>query len=491
VLYSQYSDVSHTCLHLYLYSMISSDRVRYQYLANRDIAFSSATLGTHYERRPSSSHCVEQSNKIRNCHVSSYAAKAMSSVPLKLDTLPAEIIKRIASWAPCESVLALLRVNRRLYRECNDHVVFKNVIMNRSGIGSEPVWDISFLSGNTSASDCARFALADALAWKLVARCRFEESEDNSNRDSDHEKLGVSLWGPQLVALHHPFIKDPAVYPASLDLHFKAGITDWQHSLEDIAGGNLCVTANILHHEFLLKEPESPSLFHRLEEDWINLIQSSEDAEERPTTAILSCSLIRSFCGLPLKVLLPVPTKIPFSSFTPEEFLLPFAGQFFRSPETSYLKTMTSKEFLEDGEWVGFFGHSTRLEHPSWAAPLVDIRFTTSPHAPSAQEGEQSTDDSSDTDSIPEGVEVLNLEFHGAIVEDLEPEAQRLYFKLSGQIRSTGRIDMVWTGEHTQPYDWNSWMTPYGMVGFWGTNNSDHGPVWIWKKAWTASESSD
>jgi hypothetical protein len=274
------------------------------------------------------------------------------------------------------------------------------------------------------------------------------------------------------------------VYPANLDVEFKSGITDWNHNLEAIAGGNFCLTANVLHSA---NEDHDGLWFDRLEENWVELIERSEDAAERPTTAILSCSLIRSFYFTPMKDILPVPTKIPFSSFVPEEFLLPFAGQFFRSPETSYLKTMTSREFLEDGEWVGFFGHSTRLDNPSWAAPLVDIRFTTSVHEPeqAPAQGGQSTDASTDTDSTSEGVEILDIEFNGAIVEDLEPEAQRMSFKLSGQIRSSGRIDMVWTGEVAQPYEWNSWMTPFGMVGFWGTNNSDHGPVWIWKKAWT------
>ncbi len=150
--------------------------------------------------------------------------------------------------------------------------------------------------------------------------------------DVDEEMLGLSLWAPQLIALHHPFVADPAVYPASLDVAFKSGITDWEHNLEDIAGGNFCVTANILQCGFFANETDNSTWFDRLEKDWMELIERSEDAEERPITAILSSSLLRSFYFTPMKAILPCQRKFHSPRSYQESFFCLLRGSFFVRP---------------------------------------------------------------------------------------------------------------------------------------------------------------
>ncbi|KAF2874723.1 hypothetical protein BDV95DRAFT_563481 [Massariosphaeria phaeospora] len=51
---------------------------------------------------------------------------AMSDAALKLDTLPTELLHRIASYLPCSSILPLCFTSRILYSSCYDKIVFKH-----------------------------------------------------------------------------------------------------------------------------------------------------------------------------------------------------------------------------------------------------------------------------------------------------------------------------------------------------------------------------
>ena len=119
----------------------------------------------------------------------------MLSKPLKLDSLPVEIIRRIAAFGPCESALALLKVNRVLYQACNDRLVFKSIIDNGNGPSREmPVWQCTALSLQSPISYWARYALADSklahMPWHII-------------RDGVDivDKL-VTTGAPQLMASH-------------------------------------------------------------------------------------------------------------------------------------------------------------------------------------------------------------------------------------------------------------------------------------------------
>ena len=57
----------------------------------------------------------------------------MATPPLALDSLPVEIIRRIAMFASFESVYALLKVNHKLYKSCYDPIVFRAICKNRNG----------------------------------------------------------------------------------------------------------------------------------------------------------------------------------------------------------------------------------------------------------------------------------------------------------------------------------------------------------------------
>jgi hypothetical protein len=130
---------------------------------------------------------------------------------LKLDSLPTELIQRIALFSSCEDVVALVKVNRRLHEACSHHSVFRAILENGQSQQVQGPWDLTFLTGNTSASDWARFALADARAWswlKIQKSLFLEFNLDTYNKSQKTlEALHRELvhWAPQLAALHHPF----------------------------------------------------------------------------------------------------------------------------------------------------------------------------------------------------------------------------------------------------------------------------------------------
>ncbi|KAH8655019.1 hypothetical protein BGZ60DRAFT_152107 [Tricladium varicosporioides] len=161
---------------------------------------------------------------------------------MDIQSLPLEIIKRIASFVPCDSVFNLLRASRRLHNACNDHLVFKQII-NFSNSRNGARWDTGILPHLMSTSHCSKLAVADKMAWSWLSdQQTFIEnaSIQNTNyRDiwsiddvvldpalvfGDNGKYGLGgkgsydlghasntvsqlcKWAPYLSVLHHPFL---------------------------------------------------------------------------------------------------------------------------------------------------------------------------------------------------------------------------------------------------------------------------------------------
>jgi hypothetical protein len=68
-------------------------------------------------------------------------------------------------------------------------------------------------------------------------------------------------------------------------------------------------------------------------------------------------------------------------------------------------------------------------------------------------------------------------------------------FTLLGTLsRKSGRPVLQMIKTYTQGvviWDWEAWITPFGVVGVWGTCARDvvKGHFWLWKKDWTQEQS--
>ena len=158
---------------------------------------------------------------------------------------------------------------------------------------------------------------------------------------------------------------------------------------------------------------------------------------------------------IPLHLLLDVP--LPFTSSASVEIL------------SCHLAKMTTVNFLEDGEWAGFYSMSYFLprrgrgESVDFDPPMHGIRFVTT-----AQFSDPT---------------VLSLQGTG---EDAIGA-----FDLEGKIaRETGNINLrkTYSGGHPT-WDWLCIMTPVGIVGSWG-RGAYGGWIWLWKTGWTANQHS-
>jgi hypothetical protein len=157
----------------------------------------------------------------------------------------------------------------------------------------------------------------------------------------------------------------------------------------------------------------------------------------------------------------PSTLDIPFLSFM--DLPLPFSPNVAKIFGTCHLHTMTSPEFLEDGEWAGYYCFSIpRADNVHFDPPMSRIRFVTSRHS---------------ADSRTLGLSADGIDSVGS-------------FHLQGEINSeTGRVIIRKEYNHGVPWawDWFSIMTPFGIVGSWGRQDWG-GWFWLWKTSWSGGD---
>ena len=126
---------------------------------------------------------------------------------------------------------------------------------------------------------------------------------------------------------------------------------------------------------------------------------------------------------------------------------------------TCFSPAMTTPEFLEDGEWLGFysmsFKHNMKI---TFDPPMQGIRFTST--------------------LLPGDPRIFRLAASGT--DGIGP------FTLEGAFDSkSGRFSAKKTYTNTLlGWTWTCMMTPFGIVGTWGSDNWG-GWLWLWKKEWT------
>jgi hypothetical protein len=119
----------------------------------------------------------------------------------QLDSLPTELIQRIASYLDATSVLQLLSVNRTLSQACWDKHVFQAVIDYDEILPW--VWPAAPAQSGHSAESWARRAVASERAIVMMGK-ELEEATSLSGLevgfDSQATSKYVVTWLPQLIA---------------------------------------------------------------------------------------------------------------------------------------------------------------------------------------------------------------------------------------------------------------------------------------------------
>lgn len=118
--------------------------------------------------------------------------------PIPLDYLPQEILARIASSGPAESVLALAKTCRTLRHACYDTIVFKAIIECQRPLWKEPkMLDVPTLSryiGQEETQAWARFAVADQRAMEF--------------RDRIGSSDGIQVMAGEYTSLYNSYVRE-------------------------------------------------------------------------------------------------------------------------------------------------------------------------------------------------------------------------------------------------------------------------------------------
>ena len=163
--------------------------------------------------------------------------------------------------------------------------------------------------------------------------------------------------------------------------------------------------------------------------------------------------------------ILPFALDVPMNhGITNTQPPIPFADDYSSEERTwedwqaDQLNVMTSYEFLTQGAWVGCYSY-TQPNIPEIDAPMMDVAFDFT---------------SGKTDEASTAIHATGVDSLGE-------------FSLDGDIERTGHVSLIKLYNDGTSWEWNCQMTPFGIGGIWGPQNSDvvNGSVWLWKKEWT------
>jgi hypothetical protein len=354
------------------------------------------------------------------------------SSSLTLDTLPVEVIQRIAGCSTAESVLNLLKVNRKLHSACDDDLVFKAVIRNGNGHPTATPWNINSFSHTQTG--WARLAIADsrARAWPSSKEEIYSDQLSIKN---------ISKWAPQLIALHHPL---------TVDVPFRRIIQDTP--CDEWGVYDFCVVAAITHQLIDGLRNTDGRVDEEVEKRLYEIFEELRNTKYLHSQ--LACTFVYNTICSNKRPLPPVPHRIPFV----ELMSLPVPFSELTLLSRSYLPSMTSGLFLTKGEWVGYYSYSKSLHSRERLDPAMEgIHFQAKPHGEIANA----------LDLSASGVDMVGA------------------FTLKGFIRQGGAVEMRKDYVIGGGWDWKANMTPFGIMGSWGAQGHVSGYFWLWKKEWS------
>ncbi|KAK3700959.1 hypothetical protein LTR37_015665 [Vermiconidia calcicola] len=397
----------------------------------------------------------------------------------KLDRLPKELIAYIACCADASGVLSLSRTCKVVRAVCYDSLIFKNILIT----SQQTCWPQSYLDIEAVASRAgndpevwARYALADQRAWELLLRAHPQESS------TQHMDMA---WLPELSVVRHPYAQGPR----------------WESPLRDPLDPRpnqlFCVVMAILASTHDLQKVSHELL--RYQDRFSRRDDSTASFLWALGTIVLGVRLALKMRlnawpynhdAVVPHIDLPEASQIPLRPLNdryslPAPFsrraveLLGRSTSSFGSWDSWYdlhsYEAFRSRSFLSDGSWCGYYTHFY-LSTAGLDPPMMEIKFKVSSRAV----GNQAPVAIEDVDLLAlDCVDGLgHFDIHGV----MSYRNRALEFQGRKQYTAGGQVG---------GWDWDCRLTPFGLVGYWGsvlsTNGqlSRRGIVWLWKKEWT------
>ncbi|KAF3273293.1 hypothetical protein TWF970_009210 [Orbilia oligospora] len=293
-----------------------------------------------------------------------------------MDRLPLEILRQIASYLPYNSLSSLSYVSRKIRLAIHDWQIYKAIVdvpnhgslrqlLGRYELDDLRVkWTRNPITAGMSPEECELYAKADYKCWTILAE-EYKLMSPSFTRD-------FLQYGGIMAARAHPFTQLNLHRPVHLHNLGKLGRF---HDLPNFEEGQ-----RIVHESWT-------DLVHALDMEsapYIDTMDQPAQDDAPQEREVISAFQFQELCvrsvgllGYKSKLLKlsndsriqsssppavdsrrtssgPLAIDIPFESFM--KLPLPFKSD-PKDFASCHLEIMTSKEFLEDGAWMGFNGY--------------------------------------------------------------------------------------------------------------------------------------
>ena len=383
------------------------------------------------------------------------------------ETLAKELIANVACYTDASSVLSLSLTSKRLRSASYDSLVFRELLIN----SQRCQWVESYLDVDAIAARAgndvetwARYALADQKAWNLSQQ---GESPLGSPKDD------FLHYVPELLVLKHPFVKD----------------LWWKHLLREPFDGPpnqlFCLavasmaTANDEPPFFKREDPSSDResaraflwAFRTIALDIRASLKKRLAAWPYNNAANVPHITTPNIYQIPLHPLshrytLPSPfPQHPAKLLRLHTVWDPTFGNWDTWYHLHNYEAFKSPTYLTEGTWCGYYTY-LGPQAGQLDPPMTEIRFQlqTLPQRDVERIGIVAT-------NCVDGIARFDL--LGSLI------------RVEDGIKLKARMNYL----RRQPWDWDCRLTPFGIVGYWGTSGQDglsrQGLVWLWKKEWT------
>ena len=449
-----------------------------------------------------------------------------------LDQLPLELQQRIVSVADFPSLLSLSLTCRVLHGACQNGTTLRNIIKNRNGYGGS-VWKYPDFFEESSTSELARYALADALASRdgdmwvysidndvqdelhclpqlaaLNRKCSLliQSSDIPDGSDPFIDSLDVRRFNSLLGHMDGPPMRDnicshqgygqsfcmasrlmSTVPPNDLLLNSSQVHQSGSSGRDSLRKGGTQLRYDKPLRRHLQRTYGQNSFYHRMEtrlgiKGQLLDIHIRAHVEVSIIALTLRENLIKAGCGptaeagiyahpfcFPITTASQLPTWQDIPFHTFMQLPKMFGPNAAKDFALCHLAKMTTSEFLADGEWRGFY--SVPNSTAKYDPPMHGIKFSAKDLSPAGP-----------IERIAGPVELIAMDGRDGVGA----------FSLVGTVsKSNGWVDLrkeyknlAGTTGGSLSWNWYGVMTPFGIVCNWGAPGWG-GWVWLWKAKWT------
>ncbi|KAK5701249.1 hypothetical protein LTR17_022747 [Elasticomyces elasticus] len=389
-----------------------------------------------------------------------------------IHTLPSELIAHIASYTDARTALCLIKTSRKIREASYDVLVFQAVIeTSKTTSWERGLW----YRKSRYLQTIAEVAGKDVRIWARYALADHKAHEQRmTTTEIDSSPMGTRnpTWLPELFVVTHPTIFNPNWVRIPLSTADRSVMNEFCRALAVLASPDPASDEAFVCR-FLSPEVERETT----NSDFLMVLSI--------IAIYLRTSIGKRLAAWPYNGAANVPyiqppqiQQIPI--VTGVRPPLPFGdSRVWNSWYERYNEGLyTSPNYFTDGAWCGYYTGMDDGLRGSIDPPMVGIKFHVVP-TPEYRPDELSLRATDCRDGL--GL----FDVTGGFMHSGDDETGDIEFTALKQYHNNG-----------QAWLWDLKLTPFGLVGYWGSDEQQYGGhgefgmarlglVWLWKESWT------